>query len=120
MGLFDSITSGFDQHPEVNPQQHATLVQSAMEMLRNHGGLSSLVSNAESNGLGGIVQSWIGTGANQSVNPQQASGIFGQDKIEQIAARAGIPPAIASAALARILPSIVDKLTPNGHLPQAA
>jgi uncharacterized protein YidB (DUF937 family) len=65
------------------------------------------------------VQSWIGTGANQPIAPQQVQGVLGQDKINQLASRAGIPPTIASMALSRILPT-VDKLTPNGKLPQAA
>ena len=120
MGLFDEIKSGLGEHADVDPQQHATLVQSAMDTLRNHGGISSMLSNAESNGLGGIVSSWIGTGANQPVDQNQVSGILGQDKLQEIAQRAGIPPTIASAVLARVLPGIVDKLTPNGKVPNAA
>lgn len=120
MGLFDEIKSGLGEHAGVDPQQHATLVQSAMEMLQNHGGIGSILSNAQSNGLGGIVSSWIGTGPNQPVDQNQVSGILGQDKLQEIANRAGIPPAIASAVLARVLPGIVDKLTPGGTIPNAA
>jgi uncharacterized protein YidB (DUF937 family) len=86
----------------------------------NHAGLSQLVGNAESQGLGHIAQSWIGTGSNQSDAPGQVPGIVGQDRLNQFAQRAGVPPAIASAALARILPVLVDKLTPHGRLPEAA
>jgi uncharacterized protein YidB (DUF937 family) len=120
MSIFDTVMGAVEQHSEVNQQQHSSLVQTAMEMFGNHGGLSGLVNNAQSQGLGGIVQSWIGTGANQSIAPNQVEGLVGQDRLQQFATRAGIPAGIASAALSRILPVIVDKLTPQGKLPQAA
>jgi uncharacterized protein YidB (DUF937 family) len=91
-----------------------------MQMFGNHAGMSGLMRNAESQGIGHIFQSWVGTGTNQSIDPQQVQGLVGQDRINELAGRAGIPPAIASVALARILPIVVDKFTPQGRLPQAA
>jgi uncharacterized protein YidB (DUF937 family) len=44
----------------------------------------------------------------------------GQDRITQFANRAGISSGLAGAALARILPVLVDRLTPHGKLPKAA
>lgn len=120
MSIFDSLMGAVEQHSEVNQQQHADLVQTAMDMFGNHAGLSGLLNNAQSQGLGGIVQSWIGRGANQPIAPQQIEGLIGQDQLQQIASRVGIPPAIASIALARILPTLLDKVTPEGKLPQAA
>ena len=120
MSIFDSVVAAAEQHSEVNQQQHSTLVQSAMEMFGNHAGLSGLLNNAQSQGMGNVVQSWIGTGSNQQIAPQQVQGLVGQDRLSQIASRAGISPMIASAALSRILPVLVDKLTPHGKLPQAA
>jgi uncharacterized protein YidB (DUF937 family) len=119
MSILDSVMSAVEQHSEVNQEQHSSLVQSALQMFGSHAGLSSVVNNAESQGVGHVVQSWIGTGANQPIAPQQLQAVLGQDKINQLASRAGIPPAIASVALSRILPTLVDKLTPNGKLPQA-
>lgn len=120
MSILDSVIRAAEQHSEVNQQQHSTLAQSALQMFGNHAGLSGLLSNAQSQGMGNIVQSWIGTGANQEIAPQQVESLLGQDRINQIAGRAGIPPSIASAALSHILPVLVDRLTPNGRLPQAA
>jgi uncharacterized protein YidB (DUF937 family) len=120
MSILDTVLAAAEQHSDVNQQQHTSLVQSAMQMFGNHAGLSGLLQNAESQGMGHIVQSWIGSGANQSIAPQQVQGLLGEDRLNQLASRAGIPPAIASAALSRILPVLVDRLTPNGKLPQAA
>ena len=89
-------------------------------MFVNHGGLSDLIGNAESSGIGHIVQSWIGTGSNQPISPGQVHGVLVQDRLNQFAQRAGISRSIASAALARILPAVVDKFTPRGKLPEAA
>jgi uncharacterized protein YidB (DUF937 family) len=120
MGIFDKVTNFAEQHADVNEQQHSSLVQSATEMFGHSGGISNLLSNAESHGLGHIVQSWIGTGPNESVAPGQVENIVGQDRLQQFASRAGIPAGIAGAALTRILPSLVDRLTPHGKLPEAA
>jgi uncharacterized protein YidB (DUF937 family) len=120
MSILDSVMNLAERHPEVNEQQHSTLLTSAMEMFGSSGGLSSLMNNAESQGLGHIVGSWIGTGPNQSVSPDQVQGLIGQDRLNELASRAGLSSGVAGAALARILPVLVDRLTPHGNLPQAA
>ena len=116
MGIFDAITGMAERHPNVSPEQHSSLLQGAMAMFGNSGGISGLINNAESHGPGGIVQSWIGTGANQPIAEGQLQSVVGQDRINELATRAGVPPAIAAAALSRILPIVVDKLTPHGKV----
>jgi uncharacterized protein YidB (DUF937 family) len=37
-----------------------------------------------------------------------------------LAAKAGISPDAAGASLAQLLPTLIDKLTPNGQIPQHA
>jgi len=120
MSILDMITGSVERHPEVSGEQHTSLVQSAMQMFGNRAGVAGLLQNAQSQGLGGTVQSWIGNGDNQPIDSSQVQGIVGQERVQQLASRAGISPMIASVALARILPVLVDKLTPQGKLPQAA
>ena len=120
MSLLDTIAGMVEKHSDTTDQQHSSLVQTAMEMFGNHAGISQLLGNAQSQGLGHIVQSWVNTGSNQSIAPGQVQNVVGQDRLNEFAQRAGVPPAIASAALARILPALVDRLTPQGKLPQAA
>jgi len=119
VSILDLVNSVTERHSEVNEQQHASLVQNAIQMFGHGGGISDLVKNAESHGIGGIVRSWIGTGANQTIAPGQLQGIVGQDRINQLASRVGISPNVASAALASILPVIVDKVTPHGKVPES-
>ena len=120
MSIFEALADVVERHPDVSEDQHHTLLSAAMEMFGNPGELSTLVSNAQSQGLGHIVGSWIGTGSNQSVSPDQTQRLVGQNRISELASRVGISPALASTALAGILPVLVDKLTPGGKLPLAA
>jgi uncharacterized protein YidB (DUF937 family) len=120
VSILDTLSSVVEKHPDLSAEQHNTLLQKALEMFGNSGGLSNLVSNADSQGLGHIVGSWIGTGSNQPVSADQVQKLVGQDRISRFANQAGISSGVAGAALTRILPVLVDRLTPHGKLPQAA
>ncbi len=120
MSILDTVMNAVDKHPEVSNQQHSSLIHAAMEMFGNSGAISGLMSNAQSHGLGHIVSSWIANGPNQQVSPDQVQNLVGQDRINELAQRTGMSSGLAGAALSRILPMIVDKLTPDGKLQQAA
>lgn len=120
MSILDMIMGAAEQHPEVNGEQHASLVQNVMQMVGSLAGMTGLLQNAQSQGLGSVVQSWIGNGSNQPIDPNQVQGLLGEERINQLASRLGVSPAIASAALSRVLPVVIDKLTPQGKLPKAA
>lgn len=118
MGIFDKIESAVAGQAGVNEDQHNNLLQTAMQMFGNRSGIGNLLGNAQSAGLSSVVQSWIGHGENQSIDPAQTMQLVGQDKIQELAARVGVPPAIAGMVLSRILPSVVDKATPEGKVPE--
>lgn len=96
------------------------LLQEVMGLLtsRQAGGLGGLVEQFKAKGLGNIVNSWVGTGQNMPISPGQVQQGLGADVVSQIAAKVGIPADQASALLARILPQAVDRLTPEGQIPQ--
>jgi len=96
------------------------LAQQVLEMIHNHpGGLAGLVQSFHQNGLGEIVTSWVGTGQNQPISADQLQSVLGNEKVQELAARAGVPADVASSKLAQYLPMIIDRLTPNGQLPQS-
>ena len=80
------------------------------------GGLAGLVQTLQKNGLGEIVNSWVGTGKNLPVTPQQIQQGLGGDLLNQLAAKAGISTEAAGTQLASLLPDLVDKLTPTGKI----
>ena len=78
-----------------------------------------MVGAFEKNGLGGVVSSWVGTGANQQISPQQAQSGLGNQAIQDVAAKLGVSPDLASGVVAQLLPHVIDHLTPNGQLPDS-
>lgn len=94
------------------------LMSSVMQMLGGQGGLQNLISQFEAKGLGDIIGSWIGTGQNKSISPDQLQNVFGSDALSGIANKLGLNVDDLSAQLSNILPAVVDKLTPNGKIPE--
>ncbi len=99
--------------------QHAGLVRILLGMLTSGqgGGLSDLLGKLKAGGLGDAVGSWISKGANLPVTGEQLQGAV-PDLVSQLAAKAGMDTGQASQGLAQVLPGIIDKLTPDGALPE--
>lgn len=114
MGLLDNLENmAASSIASRNPQAAAIL-----QMIQNHpGGISGLVQAFQSNGLGGIINSWISTGQNQPVSSGQIQQALGPNAIQDLAQKLGISPDQAGSTLSQWLPTVVDKLTPNGSLP---
>lgn len=83
-------------------------------------GLGGLLNKLQQGGLGNATDSWVGTGQNQPVPPNQLGSALGPDVIKSLAQRSGIPEDELTQQLSRVLPGLVDKMTPNGRLPTAS
>jgi uncharacterized protein YidB (DUF937 family) len=81
------------------------------------GGLGGLLNQFQQSGHGNIMKSWIGTGPNQPISPNQLGSALGPKIIHALAQKTGMSEQELTAHLSQILPVVVDKLTPNGHLP---
>ena len=82
------------------------------------GGLQGLLQGFADKGLGELASSWVGTGQNLPVSAEQLSSGLGPELIGQLASKAGISQEEATAKLTELLPSIVDRLTPDGKVPE--
>jgi uncharacterized protein YidB (DUF937 family) len=82
------------------------------------GGLGGLVSKLQQAGLGDVVGSWVGTGANLPVQPEQLGHALGADTIANMAGQLGMNNNDLLGQLSQLLPQVVDKLTPQGQVPQ--
>ena len=97
------------------------LASSVMQMINSQpGGVSGLIQQFHDKGMGGLVMSWVGTGQNLPISADQIQHVLGSEQVKELAAKAGISPDAVSAHLAQLLPLVVDKLTPNGQVPQAS
>ncbi|MFL5930986.1 MAG: YidB family protein [Gaiellaceae bacterium] len=93
------------------------VVQKVGPLLEQVGGIDGLKQKFEQAGLGDVAQSWIGTGSNKSVSPDQVKDALGQQQVEQIANEAGVSTDEAAAGLSKVLPDAVDNVTPSGQVP---
>jgi len=97
------------------------MVSTIMQMINNQpGGLSGMVQQFHDKGLGSLVSSWVGTGQNLPISADQLQHVLGSEQVKELAAKAGVSPDVASSHLAQLLPMLIDKLTPNGQVPQAS
>lgn len=82
------------------------------------GGLGGLVSKFEQAGMGDAVGSWVGTGQNQPISPDQVQGALGSDAIAGMASKLGINAQTLLPLLASVLPLLINQFTPQGKVPE--
>ena len=122
MGLLDGLLGslmGGPQQGGSNP-----LLQMALQMLAGNGsgaaggGLGGLISAFQNAGMGEQLKSWIGTGENQPISADQLTSALGSDRIRDIASQLGMSHGEVSGGLADMLPQMIDRLSPQGQLPE--
>jgi uncharacterized protein YidB (DUF937 family) len=81
------------------------------------GGLGDLLKQFQQSGHGEAADSWVGTGPNKTISPNDLAGALGADKINALAAQTGMSRDDLLQGLSEYLPKVVDQLTPQGRLP---
>lgn len=81
------------------------------------GGLGELVEQFRNNGEGATADSWIVDGPNTTINDAQLERAIGRDMIDSLTKQTGLSRQDLLSRLAKTLPDVVDKLTPEGRLP---
>jgi len=117
MGLLDALTQQVLGEIGGGSASHGNMVGAALEMIQQHGGIGGLAQVFEQKGMGAAMSSWISTGPNPPVTGAQVSNVLGSGQIGALAQKLGITPQIAAATLAAVLPTLIDKLKPNGQIP---
>ena len=110
MGLFDGVLGGL---------VGAGINSAIQGYIQQQGGLGAVVQKFEQQGMGGLVQSWIGTGSNHAVSATQLQQVLGADLVQQLSAKLGVPAADLLGKLAQVLPDAIDKMTPQGVIPKS-
>ncbi len=124
MGLLDSLggLGGLASAAMKNPQALAavgSLLSSKDASVGGTGGLAGLVQAFQGKGMGDMISSWISTGPNPPITAAQVTNVLGQDTVTQFAQKAGVPHGDAGGLLASLLPTVIDKLTPQGNVPDS-
>lgn len=119
MGLLDDVLSmaGIGG----GAQKNAGAVSAVMEYINSPqvGGITGLQQMFQQKGLGGVVSSWIGTGANQPISQDQLQNVLHGDALQAAAQKFGLDPGQLTGMMSQLLPNVVDKLTPNGQVPES-
>ena len=124
MGLLDDVMGMAGMgHTAANPQaqQHAGALGMLLEYINSPqvGGISGLQQMFQQKGLGGLVASWIGTGQNSPISGDQLQNVLHGNTLQEIASKTGMDTGQLSSVFSQLLPHVVDKLTPNGQVPDS-
>lgn len=90
------------------------MLSTVMSLVQQHGGVEGIVAKFQQGGLGDVVQSWVGTGANMPVSASQVQQVLGDSTIGNVASSLGVDPSQAGSSIASMLPQLINHLTPNG------
>jgi len=128
MGLLDSIAGALGQTQGGTAAPQGDLLGAIVGMLAGKaggagsagglGGLAGLVEAFARNGLGHVADSWVGTGQNLPVSADQLTQVLGSERIAGMASQLGLDQGDLLGQLGHMLPQVVDKLTPQGQVPQ--
>lgn len=86
------------------------------DLLKTQGGVGGLAEKFGQAGLGDVVGSWIGKGANAGISAEQIAAVLGSGPLADFAQKLGVSPQQASETLAGLLPEAIDRLTPGGQV----
>ena len=116
MGILDSIVG----QVLGNSKTQNNLFEAVVGLLGNQkiGGLAGLIEQFAGKGLGDIANSWISTGKNLPISPEQIQQGLGDKTIAKLSSQVGISAEEVTSKLSQLLPQVIDQLTPDGKIPQ--
>ncbi|CAM5309819.1 Ribosomal protein P2 OS=Rhodanobacter lindaniclasticus OX=75310 GN=B1991_10175 PE=4 SV=1 [Rhodanobacter lindaniclasticus] len=121
MSFLNDLLGGHGQTGTGQAAGAGSLIAVAGQLIEKAGGVQGLVGMLQQHGLGGAVQSWVGTGTNQTVSGDQLgqalqNGGLGS-LVQEAASKLGVDPSTVLGGLSQVLPHAVDHLTPDGQVP---
>lgn len=81
------------------------------------GGLGDLMKQLQANGQGEAASSWVGSGPNKQIAPDDLANALGADQIDQLTSRTGMSRDQLLSELSNELPDAVNHFTPDGRVP---
>ena len=122
MGMLDGLLGnvlgglmGGGAQPQV---QQNPLLQIALQLLQQNGGLQGILGKFQQAGYAEQAQSWVSTGENKPISADALQQVLGQGELGQIAQQLGLSSGDAAGGLASILPQVIDRMTPQGQVPE--
>jgi uncharacterized protein YidB (DUF937 family) len=81
------------------------------------GGLGDLLNQFKQSGHGDTANSWVSSGPNKQISPNDLANALGADQINSLASQTGLSREELLSGLSQHLPDVINHLTPDGRLP---
>lgn len=114
--LLSGLGSGAGGGTSGNVQQ-SPLLQMALQVMQQNGGLAGILGKFQQAGYGTQANSWVSTGQNLPISADVLQQVLGSGALGQLAERMGMAPGAAAGSLADTLPNVIDRMTPQGRIP---
>jgi uncharacterized protein YidB (DUF937 family) len=111
MGLLDQLTG------LLKGSSAQDLMGGVSQFFENEGGFNNLLDKFKSSGLGDKVDSWVGTGENEQLSPEEVKSALGDESISRVAQNLGVSEDEAAEGLSKTLPDVISEATPDGTIP---
>src|SRR4051812_5470287 len=111
-GLLGGLLGGNSDRPAMSEEELGNHMPGAVS-----GGLDGLLRQFQQNGYGHVADSWIGRGPNQQIAPDQLHQALGPETVDELSEQTGMPRQDVLSQLSQALPDMVDRLTPEGRIP---
>ncbi len=121
MGLLDEVLSMAGSSSSAQQPQHASALTAIIAYVNSPqvGGVAGLQKMFQQGGLGSVFSSWVSSGQNVPISADQLQGVLHSGAFQEVAQKAGINPDQLTGMMSSLLPHLVDKLSPNGALPES-
>ena len=93
------------------------LLPLAMQWVQRNGGLGGVLQRFQRKGYSQQAASWVSTGPNEALEPQAVNDVVGTDELSRLSQQLGVSQDEVSTGMAQILPEMVNRLTPQGGVP---
>lgn len=116
MDILNTLKSVLDGEAGV---KQPDLISAVLNLIgEQSGGLDGFIKQFAAKGLGDVAQSWVSTGKNLPISPDQLQNVLGSDVVKGLASKIGMDSNALTSQLSKLLPQAVDKLTPDGKIPE--
>jgi uncharacterized protein YidB (DUF937 family) len=113
----DQLTAMLGNLLGANKKDASPFILAIMKFVQSQGGVSGIIAKFQKKGFDKQANSWVGTGQNEKITPQQVEQVFDQPAINDLAKSMHTTPDAASKTLADFLPELLNQFTPDGKLP---
>lgn len=119
MSLFDSILGSAGEKFGLTGDKAGGLLTALLGLISDpqSGGFTGFIDRFKAAGLGDKVSSWIASGDNTPISNDELESALGAETLNSVAEQAGVEKDTAASAITYMLPQVVDKLTPDGEIP---